>query len=238
MIKPSDRTGVTIMEITIAAAVMSLFMAGLFGLYRSGSKLSSSTLWVQHTINHLKLACREINNVIKKGTYPTSITFPGNISENTSEDFALHYFAGTMYATQTAGISGGAKVLAATESAPAKIGFASKDNRDAVLTYHIVALEESRKLIYSRWQETVPGDTIKSLSRSSIPPGNATGIFTSVLARDVESVACEPTSKDNPRSPLVVKIACRIANGETSRSEQAVGNPNVDIIENPNIGGW
>lgn len=236
------RHGITMMEIVIASAVTAVFMTGLFSLYRGGSNMSTATLWAQQTINQLKLACREITSAIKKSTYPSSITFPGNISENTSTHFGLHHYNGTMYATQTAGIGGtgfvGAKILALTESTPAKIGFAAADNKDAVLIYHVVSLEDNGKLHYYRLQETIAGASIAGLARPSIPPGGAAAVFSSVLARDVESVTCEPTSPGNPRSPLLVRINCKIPKGETSRSEQAVGTPNVALVPHNSIGGW
>jgi len=238
----NHRSGVTIIEVVIAAGVLSLFMTGLFSLYRSGSNLSNATLWTQQTINQLKLACREVNSTIKKSTYPASITFPGNITENTSSHFALHHFEGTIYATQTAGISSsgfeGAKIISLTESAPAKIGFAAADNREAVIIYHVFSLEPGGKLQYFRWREVVAGNMIASLARPSIPPGGAEGIFRTVLARDVESVTCERTSPGNSRSPLLVRINCKIPRGETARSEQAVGTPNVALVSHNNVGGW
>ncbi len=228
------------MEIAIASAILAVFMVGLFSLYRGGSKLSNTTLWAQQTINKLKLACREINTAIKKSTYPASITFPGEISENTGADFGLHYYNGIMYATQTAGINGngfsGAKIIALTESTPAKIGFAAADNRDAVLIYHIISLASTGELHYGRWQETVAGNTVAAMARPALPAGN--NIFRTVLARDVESVSCEPTTAGSPRSPLLVRIVCRIPRGETSRSEQVVGTPNVDLQVKNSIGGW
>jgi prepilin-type N-terminal cleavage/methylation domain-containing protein len=234
--------GFTIIEIIIAAGILSLFMTGLFSLYRGGSNLSNATLWTQHTINQLKLACRELNNSIKKSTYPTSITFPGSIAENTSNDFALHYFSGTICATQTTGIAGsgfnGAKILSLTESTPAKIGFAATENTDAVIVYHVFALDSDNRLNYSRWREQVAGDQITALTRPATPPGSATGVYQTVLARDVEFITCEPVSPANPRSPLSIRINCRIPRGNTTRSEQAVGTPNVSLVAHNTIGGW
>lgn len=217
-------------------------MVGLFSLYRGGSKLSNATLWAQNTINKLKLACREINTAIKKSTYPASITFPGDISENTDADFGLHHYNGTMCATQTSGMSGngyeGAKILALTESTPAKIGFAAADNHNATLIYHVVSLRDNGELQYGRWQESVAGGSIAGLARASLPPAGANRVFKTVLVHDVESVTCEPTSPGLARSPLLVKINCRMPNAETSRSEQAIGTPNVDLVPHNNIGGW
>jgi len=238
----SYKTGFTLVEILIAAVVLSLFMTGLFSLYRGGSNLSNSTIWAQQTINQLKLACREINTSLKKSTYPSSITFPGQITDNTAADFAVHFFNGTIMSTQTTGITtagiNGAKILALTESTPGKSGFAAADNTDAVLIYHIFTLDNRGQLTLSRWRENVAGNMIGALTRPSTPPGSAVREFQTVIARDVESVEIAPTSPTNPKSPLLVRINCKIPRGNTTRSEQAVGTPNVAIISHTTIGGW
>ncbi len=238
----TNRKGFTVVEIIIAAGVLALFMTGLFSLYRGGSNLSNATIWAQQTINQLKMSCRQLNDSIKASTYPTSITFPGNIAENTSDDFGLNYYEGTMFATETVGISGtgynGAKVLYLTESTPAKTGFAADDNTDAEIIYHIFALTENGNLNYSKWQEDIAGNDVETLSRPNIPPGSANQISRRVLARDVESISCQPTSPASPRSPLKIQIVCKIPRGNTTRSETAIGTPNVALIARNTIGGW
>jgi len=80
--RTSQRRGFTLTEILIAAGVLSLFMAALFSLYSGGTRMSSQTMWTQNIINQLKLASRQISTSIKKSSYPSSLTFPGNIVEN------------------------------------------------------------------------------------------------------------------------------------------------------------
>ena len=241
MIK-KGKDGFTLIEILIAAGVLALFMTGLFSLYRGGSKLSNATIWAQRTINKLKLACRQINDSIKKSTYPTALTFPGQITENESDDFGLHYYNGTMCATETAGITGtdilGAKFLALTESTPAKTGYNASDNKDANIIYHIFSLNEEGILHYTRWEESVPGDQIETLNRAAIPPGSANRIFSAKLVRDVEFVTVQANDATDPRSSLAILISCKIPNGNTTRSEKAVGTPNVDLVAHTSVGGW
>ena len=91
--------------------------------------------------------------------------------------------------------------------------------------------------IYAKAEFLNPGGSIKDLARPTIPPGGANGVYRTTLARDVESVYCEPTSAAAV-CPLAVKINCRIPNGLTLRSETTVGNPNVALIQKNTIGGW
>ena len=232
------RQAFTLTEILIAAGVLSLFMAALFSLYSGGTRMSSQTMWTQNIINQLKLASRQISTSIKKSSYPSSLTFPGNIIENEKADFALHYFRGAMHATESADLSaGGSKVLALTESTPAKTGYAASENTDAELIYHIFTLTSEGHLNYSRFRETVGGNDIQSLARGTVPPPGADGVYRTTLCRDVESVFCEPSSTA-PKSPLSVRINCRIPRGNTMRSETAIGNPNVALIPHNTIGGW
>ncbi len=236
--RTSQRRGFTLTEILIAAGVLSLFMAALFSLYSGGTRMSSQTMWTQNIINQLKLASRQISTSIKKSSYPSSLTFPGNIVENEKPDFALHYFRGTMHATESADLAaGGSKFLALTESTPAKTGYAASDNTDAELVYHIFSLTSEGQLNYSRFRETVGGNDIQALARGTVPPPGADGVYRTTLCRDVETVFCEPSSTA-PKSPLSVRINCRIPRGNTMRSETAIGNPNVALIPHNTIGGW
>lgn len=232
--------GFTVAEILIAAGVLSLFMAGLFSLYSGGTRMSNQTMWTQNIINQLKLASRQINTSIKKSTYPSSLTFPGNIQENESTHFGLHYFNGTLHATESAEIDstafGGTKFIALTESSPAKTGYETSDNTDAEILYHIFALSKQGHLCYSRFRETVAGDLIPTLARPTLP-GGATGVYRTTLTRDVESIHCEPVSAD-ALSPLSVRINCRIPRGSTLRSETAIGTPNVALVPHNSVGGW
>ncbi len=236
-----SRRGFTITEVLIASGVLSIFLAALFGLYSGGSRMSSQTMWTQNIINQLKLASRQINTSIKKSSYPSSLTFPGNIIENEKADFALHYYQSQLHATESAALSssvfGGSKFLAVTESTPAKSGYSTADNTDAELIYHIFSLTDEGMLNYARFRETVTADTVKDLARTTIPPGGADGVYRTVLARDVESVLCQPTSAAAD-APMSVRINCRIPRGNTMRSETAIGTPNVAKVAHNSIGGW
>ncbi len=233
--------GFTLTEILIAAGVLSLFLAALFSVYSGGSRMSNQTMWTQNVINQLKLTSRQISTSMKKSSYPSSLTFPGNITENEKADFALHYFRGTLHATESAALDssifGGSKFLALTESTPAKTGYNASDNADAELIYHIFSLSSDGHLNYSRFREQISGDEIQALARASIPPAGAAGVYRTTLARDVESIFCEPTSA-GAMSPLSVRINCRIPRGNTLRSETTIGNPNVALIQHNNTGGW
>lgn len=218
-----------------------MFLAALFSLYSGGSRMSNQTMWTQNTINQLKLASRQISTSIKKTSYPSSLTFPGNIVENEKSDFGLHYYRGQLHATESVSVHstvfGGSKFLSMTESTPAKTGYNASDNADAELIYHIFSITKEGQLNYTRFREAIPGGSIKDLARPTIPPGGANGVYRTTLARDVESVYCEPTSAAAV-CPLAVKINCRIPNGLTLRSETTVGNPNVALIQKNTIGGW
>lgn len=228
-------------EILIASGVLSLFMAALFALYSGGTRMSSQTMWTQNIINQLKLASRQINTSIKKSSYPSSLTFPGNIVENEKTDFAIHFYRGQIHATESANLTsstyGGSKFLALTESTPAKSGFNAIDNKDAELVYHIFSLTDTGLLNYSRFRETIDGASVKDLARPTVPPGGAAGVYRTTLSRDVESIICEPSSAGTS-SPLTVKINCRIPRGNTMRSETAIGTPNVALVPHNSIGGW
>jgi len=119
----APRRAFTVTEVLIASGVLSLFLAALFSLYSGGSRMSNQTMWTQNTINQLKLASRQISTSIKKTSYPSSLTFPGNIVENEKSDFGLHYYRGQLHATESVSVHstvfGGSKFLSMTESTPA-----------------------------------------------------------------------------------------------------------------------
>ncbi|HNX76984.1 MAG TPA: prepilin-type N-terminal cleavage/methylation domain-containing protein [Candidatus Rifleibacterium sp.] len=235
------QSGFTITEVLIASGVLSIFLAALFSLYSGGTRMSSQTMWTQNIINQLKLASRQINTSIKRSSYPSSLTFPGNIVENEKSDFALHYYDGQLHATESATLTsstyGGSKFLAVTESTPAKSGYDASDNADATLIYHIFSLTDEGLLNYARFKEKVGAASIGSLARTAIPPGGADGVYRTILARDVESVLCQPTSAAAD-CPLSVRINCRIPRGHTTRSETAIGTANVAKVSHKSTGGW
>lgn len=234
--------GFTFVEILIGAVVLTLFMAGLFALFSGGNRISSQTLWIQTTVNQLKLAARQINDAIKKGTYPSSIVFPGQLIEQATEDFFINYYSDQLFATQTVSLaspqSPATSFLVITESAPAKTGFAVGVNSDAQIIYHIFSLSNDGGLHYHEFIESVSGDNISSLSRASIPPAGASLRKYTNLVKDVESVTCIPQNPADDMSPLGVMISTRYPRGSTSRSETAIGTPNVRLRPRNTLGGW
>jgi hypothetical protein len=124
-----------------------------------------------------------------------------------------------------------------TESTPAKTGYNASENADAELIYHIFSITKEGYLNYTRFRETIPGSDVKDLVRPTIPPAGAAGVYRTTLARDVESVYCEPSSTA-AICPISIRINCRMPRGNTLRSETTVGNPNVALKERNTIGGW
>lgn len=229
------KCGFTLLEIIIASGVLAIFMVGLFSLFGGGSRLTNSTIWVQNITNQLRMACREINQTIKKSSYPSSFEFPGKITVVENEEcFYLKYVEGPTNAegvTSGGGLVPGKVILSLTESTPAKSGFGNAVE-DAVLIYHIFSLDTDGKFRYSRFSEDVAFDAVAGLSRTGTPPSGATAVFMSVLAHDVYSIECKPTNPDpnSLQSPLSIKIICRDSRGSTERSAKTVGNPNVKLL--------
>ena len=120
-----------------------------------------------------------------------------------------------------------------TESTPAKKGYSSSENRDAELIYHIFSLAKNGDLTYSKFQESESKDTFNESFTKTIP-GSASGIYKTTLVRNVESIVCE--RKDTNREseteaqPIQITINCVMPRASTSRSEIAVGTPNVEIM--------
>jgi prepilin-type N-terminal cleavage/methylation domain-containing protein len=227
----SQKSGFTLIEIIIASAVLGLFMTGLFSLYSGGQSLSGQTLWIQRTTNTLRTACRQINSILGKSSYPSALTFPGRIQERDIADFGLHYYSGgLLLSTQAPPVtdfnSPATKVFYVTESTPGKIGY--QDEKAASLTYHIISLTSDGKLLYHQYNEVINADTVNTHTRPSLspPPGNR--IFKSVLVEDVESVLCTPSA--TPSGPFKVDITCKYPRGNTVRTETAIGNPNVSLV--------
>ncbi len=235
----SRKSGFTLIEIIIASAVLGLFMTGLFSLYSGGQSMSGQTLWIQRTTNTLRIACRQINSILNKSSYPSALTFPGRIQERDTDDFGLHYYSGGLLcATQAAVVADtntpATKVFYITESTPGKIGY--QENKAASLTYHIVSLTSEGQLLYHQYNEVVNADQVIVLGRALVPPGSANRIFKSVLVEDVESILCTPPA--SPGGPFQVDISCKYPRGKTVRTETAIGNPNVSLVAHSSTGGW
>eukprot|EP01156_Anaeramoeba_ignava_P005422 Anaeramoba_ignava/a258_8.p3 GENE.a258_8~~a258_8.p3 ORF type:complete len:241 (-),score=-11.66 a258_8:2120-2842(-) len=237
--KTKQTAGFTLIEITIASAILALFMAGLFSLYSGGQKMGGQAFWIQTTTNNLRSTCRTLTSIIKKSSYPSVLTFPGSTEERETDDFSLQYYSGgRLCATQSVSVSGkaaiGSKVFLITESTPAKIGY--ETDQAASLTYHIISLTKEGKLLYHTYNEVVNGSQINSLSRSIVPPGSANLTYASSIVEDVESVICTPPT--TPKGPFKIEITCKYPRGRTRRMEAAVGTPNVNLVAQASIGGW
>ena len=231
--------GFTLVEILIAAVVLSLFMTGLFSLFRSGQKASGQAFWIQKVSGSLRNTTRHISQTVQKSSYPSTFVYPGDIKENTGNDFRLHYsWRGTLFATQSASVTVpgnmGTQFLRFVESFPEKQGFAV--NSGASLTYHIYSLSAQGRLIYHRFEEVVGGSNpplyneLSVLTRPTVPPAGAVTMQAQELSEDVESITVSGSNALSTAPSILVDITCRFPRGDTRRSEQAVVVPNVQAL--------
>lgn len=229
------KQGFTLTEILIAAAILSAFIGGLLSLYSSGSKVGNSAMWLQTTSNQLKNAARQINTSIRKSSYPSLLTFPQKITESEDDSFKLHFLNKQLFA---ADCTKPTNFLTITESTPAKRSFSNNENQDATLMYHIFSLDKKGDLTYSRYKETVEANEItQSFSKPQIPPSTSQGVYKTVLARNVESVTSSKNDEETTsnKTPIKIIITCTMPNSSTTRSETAVGTPNVEVIAHEGV---
>ena len=142
-----NKKAFTVMEICIAAGILTVFVGGIMALFSSGNKMGNSTIWLQSISNQLKNAARQINTSIRKSSYPSKIVFPQEVVLCKSDCFKLHFYNKTMNATETA--KNGTIFMKLTESTPAKEGF--EVNQDATLMYHTFSLANNGDLVYTRY---------------------------------------------------------------------------------------
>lgn len=239
------KSGFTLIEVVIASAVLTLFLGGLFSLYSGGQRLGSQSFWTQQTINRLRNACRHISDNIKKSTYPSTIIFPGNVIENTSNDFRLKFNGQeTVFATDTVAVAGAANpgryLFQFAECTPERQRFEA--DTPGVIRYHVYSLSMEGKLLYHLYSETnvvtVSPDYVRSLNRPTFPPAAAVLERNSIIAEDVESVTIRP-QQENQVSPITISITCRYPRGETRRIEEATAVPNVaNLKQAAGTGTW
>ena len=204
--------------------------------------MGNSAMWLQSTSNQLKNAARQINTSIRKSSYPSCLEFPQTIKECESDCFKLHFYENTLCATECSDISSalyGTKFLMTTESTPGKTGYAAGENQKAVMLYHIFSLASNGDLVYSRYKDEVDANIINSNYDAAIP-GSAQGVYKTTLAKNVETIICSKTDKESTENklPVQVVINCVMPRTGTTRSETAVGTPNVDIVSHSEKGGW
>lgn len=239
------RKAFTLIEILIGAGVLSLFLAGAFSLFFGGQRMGSNAFWTQQVINRLRNACRHVSDNVKKSSYPSTIIYPGQVFENTGNDFRLQYNSKSLiYATETADIAGiaapGTYLFQFPECIPEKRMFDSDTN--GTIRYHIYSLCKKGKLLYHMYEETnistMPSDYAKALSKPTFPPAGAARIRVQVIADDVESVSINP-QVENEISPITISITCKYPKGETRRTEQATIVPNIhNYKKNSGSGNW
>lgn len=223
----------TLIEIVIASGVLTLFLGGLFSLYSGGQRLGSQSFWTQQTVNKLRNACRQMSDNIKKSSYPSTIIFPGNVIENTSNDFRLKFNGqGTILSADAVAVAGAANpgryIMQFVECTPERQRFEA--DTPGVIKYHIYSLSREGKLLYHLFAEnaivTAAPDYIKALTRATFPPAGAVLERNTIIAEDVESITITP-QQENAVSPITISITCRYPKGETRRVEEATAVPNV-----------
>lgn len=245
MIHSKFKKAFTLVEILIAAGVLSIFLIGVFSVFFGGQRMGNNAYWTQHAVNRLRNAVRHISDNVKKSSYPSTIIFPGQVFEATTNDFKIQYTSKAVtYATETKDIAGnaapGTYLLQFTESIPEKRMF--ETDTPGTIRYHIYSLTKKGKLLYHHYEEsgiTTSGpDYAKGLSRNICPPAGATLTNSAVIADDVESVSIYPQA-ENAVSPMTLSITCRYPRGETRRTEQSTIVPNVsNFKKNAGSGNW
>ncbi len=234
-----NRLGFTLTEIIIAAGVLSIFIGGLISLFSGGSGISNKNLWLASVSNQLKLASRQVNNSIKASSYPTCLRYPNSIEENKADIYGAHFYDGVLMAEDATdgGEYKGSIFLALTESKPAKLGY-TDSKPSAEIFYHVFSLSKDGVLTFTKYSEEVAGASVAAMSSSSIPSSRAKSNAgaRSILARDVESVECSAVGTSE-KSPITVRITCKMPRGNTTRTEAGIGSPNVKIIPHSSLGG-
>jgi prepilin-type N-terminal cleavage/methylation domain-containing protein len=238
------KQGFTLVEILIAAGVLSLFLAGAFTIFFGGQKMGSNVYWTQQTVNRLRNACRHISDNIRKSSYPSTIIYTGKVFENNKDDFKLCFTSKTpVFATETADIAGkaapGTYLLQFPESIPEKQMF--EDDTPGTIRYHIYSLTNRGLLLYHLFEEnttTNNPDYAAGLTRSTIPPAGANQIQSSVIIENVESIRIRPQAA-SPTSPLTISITCKYERGNTRRTEETTAVANIEHTEqNFGTGNW
>jgi type II secretory pathway pseudopilin PulG len=236
----------TLLEIVISSALFSMFLAAILLVFRSGHQAGNQSMWLQKTAQEQRNAIQQINSVVRRSSYPSTIVFPGKILENTRNEFKVHLSGrGTLCATESAQPAGdgidkpGTLFLRVTESNSEKVNFA--ETSPASLTYHIYSLTNTGKILYHRYSESVISGSptyIKSIARTQIPPEEAALTSHSQLVSDVESVHIEPRGSSSSEPAFQLTITCKNPKGNTRRSESTICTPNVEVMVRPYAQDW
>ncbi|HOT27431.1 MAG TPA: prepilin-type N-terminal cleavage/methylation domain-containing protein [Candidatus Ozemobacteraceae bacterium] len=232
------RSGFTLMEVIIAASILSFFMIGLFGVFRGGQQVGAQGLWLQKTVTELRNATRHISTTISRSSYPSTIVFPGTIVENDKDDFKAHYSSepcieASRAKAVAAKTTPGTQFLRVTESIPEQSGGALTNN--AILYYHVYSLARDGRLIYNRYQRNIPQTVapnyIKDISQAAVPSGDTTLVESVELVTDVASIGVSISATTASITPILIDIECAWPRGKTRRSERAVALPNVPTFQ-------
>jgi prepilin-type N-terminal cleavage/methylation domain-containing protein len=233
-----NKRGFTLTEIIIAAGILGVFITGLISLFSGGSSASNKNIWLASISNQLKLTSRQVSNSIKASSYPSCLRYPNSIVENKADIYGTHFFNGLLMAedADSGGDYQGSIFLSLTEAKPAKLGYTDSKPM-AELFYHVFALSNTGILTYSKYSEEIDGASVSTMTTSSIPSNASKSNpgMRSVLARDVESVECF-TVGSSDKSPISVRVTCKMPRSNTSRTEVGIGSPNVKIIPHSSLG--
>lgn len=218
------KNGFTLMEVIISCGILALFMTGVISLYTHGGKVGNTTMWLQNTINQLKLATRQINTSIQKSSYPSVIKYPSDIIKSEADNFKVNYVENEIL---TSNVTTGEKIfLKTTESIPASMG-GINGNIVASISYHIYSLTSDGEIIYYRYEDTIKPTEITTTYSKAVPSGSLK--YKTKLVKDVESVSCKKLEDTRNNSPLEITINCHMPRANTKRSETTIGVPNVDL---------
>jgi Tfp pilus assembly protein PilV len=214
------KTGFTLMEVIISCGILALFMTGVITLYTEGGKVGNTTMWLQNTTNQLKLATRQINMSISKSSYPAVLKFPNGITKNTNNAFNIHYLKSVASGSNT-------DFLRITEAVPAQTGKGNDNDKVASLSYHVFSIENT-DLIYTRYHETKTHSEVTSLSGINI--NSSARKYRAKLVSDIDSVKCDEIENSDKNKCLTVTIKCRMPRSNTTRWEETIGVPNVNLV--------
>jgi hypothetical protein len=239
--KGAPRSGFTLTEIVVATGTLMLFLAGVFTLFRGGQSAGSQAFWLQKTITGLRNTSRHITQHVQRATFPSTIVFPGRIIENTNDDYWLHVSSrGTLFATQSIAVAGrtapGRQFLRFVESVPERRGFGSSaDDTPGQLKFHIYSLTRDGRLLYHRFDETLPltnpgANYMLGIFRPQVPPLGLSPTVSQELLTDVESVRFALHDETASTTPVVIDLTCAYPRGHTRRNERIVAVPNVTSL--------
>lgn len=222
--------GFTLVEMLIAFGVLTLFMAGVFLLFRQGQSAGAQTFWIQKVTAQMRDACKFITLTTARSSYPSAITFPGNIASSAGSNFRMHYSArgvgGTLSAANAQPVTGvgapGTLFLRFVESRPARFGFGPTETPGSIIC-HLFSLTRDGRVLYHVTNETTfTAANLPTLGLPAAPTWHASR----ELVSDVASIGIVPPGTAS--GALSLTIHCAWPRGHTTRDETCVVVGNVD----------